>query len=83
LNKEEALELANKTGFNAIDVDVLKLEASGREYYRLHFDKTESLIMCYLDPEKANHTKFLHVSIFLKVQVLILLKLFWLTKLLE
>jgi aminoglycoside/choline kinase family phosphotransferase len=64
LNKEEALELANKTGFNAIEVDVLKLEASGREYYRLHFDKADSLIMCYLDPKKGNHTKFLHVSNF-------------------
>ena len=64
MNKEEALELANKTGFNAIEVDVLKLEASGREYYRLHFDKAESLVMCYLDPKKGNHTKFLHVSNF-------------------
>ena len=66
MNKEEALELANKTGFNAIDVDILKLEASGREYYRLRFDRSESLIMCYLDPEKGNHTKFLHVSNFFK-----------------
>ena len=64
MNKEEALELAKKTGFNAIDVDVLKLEASGREYYRLYFDKEESLVMCYLDPKKGNHTKFLHVSNF-------------------
>ena len=64
MNKEEALELANKTGFNAVEVDVLKLEASGREYYRLHFDKAESLVMCYLDPKKGNHTKFLHVSNF-------------------
>jgi len=64
LNKEEALELANKTGFNAIEVDVLKLEASGREYYRLHFDKSASLVMCYLDPKKGNHNKFLHVSNF-------------------
>ena len=64
MNKEEALELANKTGFNAIEVDVLKLEASGREYYRLHFDKAASLVMCYLDPKKGNHKKFLHVSNF-------------------
>ena len=64
MNKEEALELANKTGFNAIGVDILKLEASGREYYRLHFDKAESLVMCYLDPKKGNHTKFLHASNF-------------------
>ena len=64
MNKEEALELANKTGFNAIEVDVLKLEASGREYYRLHFDKAASLVMCYLDPKKGNHNKFLHVSNF-------------------
>ena len=64
MNKEEALELANKTGFNAIEVDVLKLEASGREYYRLHFEKAESLVMCYLDPKKGNHNKFLHVSNF-------------------
>ena len=64
MNKKEALKLANKTGFNAIEVDVLKLEASGREYYRLHFDKAESLVMCFLDPKKGNHTKFLHVSNF-------------------
>jgi aminoglycoside/choline kinase family phosphotransferase len=64
LNKEEVLELAKKIGFNAIDVDILKLEASGREYYRLYFDKEESLVMCYLDPKKDNHTKFLHVSNF-------------------
>lgn len=64
MNKEEVLELAQKTGFNAIDVDILKLEASGREYYRLYFDKAESLVMCYLDPKKDNHTKFLHVSNF-------------------
>ena len=64
MNKEEVLELAKKIGFNAIDVDILKLEASGREYYRLYFDKEESLVMCYLDPKKGNHTKFLHVSNF-------------------
>ena len=64
MNKEEALELANKIGFNAIGVDILKLEASGREYYRLYFDKAESLVMCYLDPKKGNHTKFLHASNF-------------------
>ena len=64
MNKEVVLELAKKTGLNAIDVDILKLEASGREYYRLYFDKEESLVMCYLDPKKDNHTKFLHVSNF-------------------
>ena len=64
MNKEEVLELAKKIGFNAIDVDILKLEASGREYYRLYFDKDDSLVMCYLDPKKDNHTKFLHVSNF-------------------
>ena len=56
MNKEAALELAKKTGLNAIDVDILKLEASGREYYRLYFDKEESVVMCYLDPKKDNHT---------------------------
>ena len=45
-------------------MDILKLEASGREYYRLHFDKAEPLVMCYLDPKKGNHTKFLHTSNF-------------------
>ena len=64
MNKEEVLELAKKIGFNAIDVDILKLEASGREYYRLHFDNSESMVMCYLDPKKGSHTKFLHVSNF-------------------
>ena len=64
MNKEEALDLAKKIGFTANQVDVLKLEASGREYYRLHFDNSESLVMCYLDPKKGNHTKFLHVSNF-------------------
>ena len=64
MNKEEVLELAKKIGFNATDVNILKLEASGREYYRLYFHKEESLVMCYLDPKKGNHTKFLHVSNF-------------------
>lgn len=76
MKKEEVLELAKKNGFDAIKADVLKLEASGREYYRLHIDNHNSIVMCYLNPDKGDHKKFIHVEIFLEIQILIAPKLF-------
>lgn len=66
MKKEEVLELAKKNGFDAIKADVLKLEASGREYYRLHIDNHNSIVMCYLNPDKGDHKKFIHVANFFR-----------------
>ena len=61
----EVIQVSKECGFNVSKVDALKLEASGREYYRISKDSGESFVLCYLDPNLGNHSKFQHVSKFL------------------
>jgi aminoglycoside/choline kinase family phosphotransferase len=64
LKESEVIQLAKNCGFPSIKAKALKLEASGREYFRLHIAPDESKVLCYLSPEKGNHNKFLHISNF-------------------
>ena len=61
----EVIQVAKECGFTVSKVDALKLEASGREYYRISKDSGETFVLCYLDPILGNHSKFQHVSKFL------------------
>ena len=62
--ESEVIQISEKCGFSASKVEALKLEASGREYYRIISSSGETKVLCYLDPAKGNHSKFLHVSNF-------------------
>ena len=62
LKEQEIIELSRNSGYPAVKAEILKLEASGREYYRIYLDSNKTLVVCYLDPEVGNHSKFLHVA---------------------
>ena len=64
MKESEVIQLAKNCGFPSIKAKALKLEASGREYYRLHITPDATKVLCYLSPEKGNHNKFLHISNF-------------------
>lgn len=64
MKESEVIQLAKNCGFPSIKAEALKLEASGREYYRLHITSDATKVLCYLSPEKGNHNKFLHISNF-------------------
>ena len=62
LKELEIIELSKSYGYAAIKAETLKLEASGREYYRIYLDDNKTLVICYLDPKTGNHSQFLHVA---------------------
>ena len=62
LKELEIIELSKSYGYSAIKAETLKLEASGREYYRIYLDDNKTLVICYLDPKTGNHSQFLHVA---------------------
>lgn len=64
MKESEVIQLAKNCGFPSIKAEALKLEASGREYYRLYITPDATKVLCYLNPEKGNHNKFLHISNF-------------------
>jgi hypothetical protein len=57
LKELEIIELSKSCGYPAIKAEVLKLEASGREYYRIHLDCNKTLVICYLDPKFGDHSE--------------------------
>ena len=57
--------LANQLGYDPSDISPLKLEASGRVYYRLFLQNDETVILCYLDPLHGDQTSFVHTSEYL------------------
>ena len=61
MKEEEVINLSSKCNFNATKAIPLKLEASGREYWRV-FDNKDSLVLCYLNPTLGNHLDFLKIS---------------------
>jgi len=65
LKESEVIHVAKECGFLVNKAKPLKLEASGREYHRIHLDSGETKVLCYLNPDKGTHTKFLHISNFL------------------
>ena len=62
MKEEEVINLSKKFNFNPLKVIPLKLEASGREYWRIINDDEETIILCYLDPNKGDHTNFINIS---------------------
>ncbi|MDG1948365.1 MAG: phosphotransferase [SAR86 cluster bacterium] len=66
MNQDKLKNITNKLGYVATEIEALKLEASGREYYRLHLNNKESLVLCYLDPALGSHNKFVRLSEFLQ-----------------
>ena len=61
MKEEEVINLSSKCNFNATKAIPLKLEASGREYWRV-LDNKDSLVLCYLNPTLGNHLDFLKIS---------------------
>ena len=61
----EVIQVSKECGFIVSKVHALKLEASGREYYRITEDSGETFVLCYLDPNLGNHSNFQHISKFL------------------
>ena len=61
MKEEEVINLSSKCNFNATKALPLKLEASGREYWRV-LDNKDSLVLCYLNPTLGNHLDFLKIS---------------------
>ena len=65
MKKEEIINLSIQCNFNASQASPLKLEASGREYWRVTNEDT-SMILCYLDPSKGDHSDFIKITNSLK-----------------
>ena len=61
MKEDEVINLSLKCNFNATKALPLKLEASGREYWRV-FDNKDSLVLCYLNPSLGDHLDFLKIS---------------------
>ena len=61
MKESEIIELTAQCGFECERAIALKLEASGREYWRL-VNKSESLILCFLDPLKGDHLQFTYLA---------------------
>ena len=61
MKEEDVINLSSKCNFNATKALPLKLEASGREYWRV-LDKKDSLVLCYLNPSLGDHLDFLKIS---------------------
>ena len=61
MKEEEVINLSSKCNFNATKAIPLKLEASGREYWRV-LDNRDSLVLCYLNPSLGDHLDFLKIS---------------------
>ena len=62
MKEEEVINLAKQLNFDAIEASPLKLEASGREYWRIFNNKNNSLVLCYLDPCIGEHSDFIKIT---------------------
>ena len=62
MKEEEVINLGNQLNFDAIKASPLKLEASGREYWRIFNNKNHSLVLCYLDPGIGEHFNFIKTT---------------------
>jgi len=61
LNEAEILQLSARCGYPSKQALILKNEASGREYWRLFLEKG-SVVLCYLDPNTGNHSRFISTA---------------------
>jgi len=48
LKEQEIIELSRNSGYPAVKAEILKLEASGREYYRIYLDNNKTLVVAIL-----------------------------------
>ena len=65
MKEDEIINLSIQCNFNAIKASPLKLEASGREYWRVT-NEDNSMILCYLDPSIGDHSDFIKITNSLK-----------------
>lgn len=64
MNEAEILQLSARCGYPSKQALILKNEASGREYWRLFLEKG-SVVLCYLDPNTGNHSRFISTAMIL------------------
>ena len=62
MKQEEVIILCKECNFDAVKASSLKLEASGREYWRVIDADDNSLILCYLSPLNGDHSNFIAIS---------------------
>ena len=62
MKQEEVIILCKECNFDAVKASSLKLEASGREYWRVIDADNNSLIFCYLSPLNGDHSNFIAIS---------------------
>jgi len=62
LNQSDIYKLSGRLGYEPQNISPLKLEASGREYYRIQLADNKTVVLCYLDPKAGSHTKFIQLS---------------------
>lgn len=61
MKESEIIELAAQCGYECERAIALKLEASGREYWRLICD-SNNLVLCFLDSAHGSHLKFCNLA---------------------
>jgi aminoglycoside/choline kinase family phosphotransferase len=67
LKESEVIDLAAHCSYECERAVALKLEASGREYWRLIHEQN-SFVLCYLDKSIGNHDQFCYLSQFFENQ---------------
>ena len=61
MKESEIIELATQCGYECERAIALKLEASGREYWRL-IHNSNHLVLCFLDKSNGDHLKFCNLA---------------------
>ena len=61
MKESEIIELATQCGYECERAIALKLEASGREYWRLIYNSNH-LVLCFLDKSNGNHLEFCNLA---------------------
>ena len=61
MKESEVIDLAAQCGYECERAIALKLEASGREYWRLSY-KPNNLIFCYLEVSLGDHNQFCYLA---------------------
>ena len=62
MKEEEVIILSKQCNFHAVKASSLKQEASGREYWRIIDADNNSMVLCYLEPSRGDHSNFIAIS---------------------
>ena len=62
MKEEEVIILSKQCNFHAVKASSLKQEASGREYWRIIDAENNSMVLCYLEPSRGDHSNFIAIS---------------------